>query len=259
MLTKAIAAEDVIGSEVVKESIGDKIYDKAKWVFDHASNVHYHHTHDQASEQVQVNDGGTCDSVNDCSGFVSYVLLCVAKRHYEAAEEFSGKRAHPHADAYAKFFDSLSTDTPTHGWIKVASPRDLVRGDIIAWENPSVEQGLSHINTGHVMFVVDPPKKLERAHVGNSMISYFPVYVIDSSSVDHFPPESLPPLAHQSHRDGVGMGVIRIVVDNQEHPIAYWEGTYWGEGDKAITKPKYADMIRFGRLVPLKKRSTENG
>jgi len=258
-LPKANAAEDVGGNETTQASLGEKIYNKAKWIFDHAVTVHYHHTHDQASEQVQINDGKTCDSVNDCSGYVSYILESVAPSHYRAAEAFSGRRAHPHADTYAKFFDSLSTDTPTHGWLKVSSAADLVRGDIVAWENPSVEEGLKHINTGHVMIVVDPPKRVERTRVGNAMISYVPVYVIDSSSVDHFPPESLPPLAHQSHRDGVGMGVIRIVVDNHDHAIGYWEGTFWGEGNKAITKPKYADMIRFARLVPLHKRSAENG
>jgi hypothetical protein len=249
MFPKANASESA-ADDSVQTSLGERMYTKARWIFDHAVTVQYHHLHDSASEQVQITDGNTCNSVNDCSGFVDYILHSVAPAHYEAILEYSGRRSHPHADTYAKFFDSLSTDRPTQGWLKVSSARDLIRGDIIAWENPSKEEGLPHINTGHVMIVVDPPKKFERATVGGAVISYIPVYVIDSSSVDHFPPESLPPLAHQSHRDGVGMGVVRIIVDDQGRAIAYWEGTYWGEGNKNITKPKYADMIRFGRPVP---------
>jgi hypothetical protein len=250
-LTSASAEEYSRGGDAAQASLGPKVYLEALWIFNHAITVHYQHVHESVSEQVQMqmaND--TCESVNDCSGFVSYVVAAVAPKHYEVAEEFMGRRSHPRADDYAKFFDSLSTDRPTHGWLKITSPGDLMRGDIIAWENPSVEEGLKHTNTGHVMIVVSPPEGVKRANIGGSSISFIPVYVIDSSSVDHFPPESLPPLAHQSHRDGVGMGVIRLVVDEQGNPIGYWEGTFWGEGNKAITKPRYADMIRMARLLP---------
>ena len=52
-----------------------------------------------------------------------------------------------------------------------------------------------------------------------------------------------------SHRDGVGKGVVRIILDQSNRPIGYWEGTYWYEGGKEIRNPTLTESIAFARLV----------
>ena len=56
-------------------------------------------------------------------------------------------------------------------------------------------------NTGHVALVLDVGSIEHGVFEGNE-VSYVPVYVMDSSSVYHFAPETFPPLSGQSYRNG---------------------------------------------------------
>ncbi len=105
-------------------------------------------------------------------------------------------------------------------------------------------------NTGHVMVVGNRPGPVKETQVDGEHVRYVEVNVIDSSTVRHFPPELLPPLTHQAYRNGLGKGVIRLIVDNRGQVIGYWAGVYWGEGDSEITHPTYTDLIGLARLVP---------
>lgn len=231
-----------------EDSLDVRAYDFAERIFREAKVVQYQHLHEPAKEQVQEKNGQLVCR-NDCSGFISYVLDSVAPKHYRPIRERQPERGYPQAKTFAKFFHELSSDTPRDGWIGVPSYKDLRRGDIIAWEKPP--SGNSHKgNSGHVMMVRDHPGNLERLLIDGRSLVLVSVPVLDSSSVYHFPPEELPPSAEQSHRDGVGKGDVKLVLDEQGKPVGYWEGTYWGEGQKEIRKPAFSEMIGFGRMVP---------
>lgn len=215
---------------------------KAHWIFDNAQTTHYKHNKLTAEQQWQVG-AGTCGMEADCSGFVSYVLHSVAPNQYENIHALQPDRPYPQSKTFAKFFNSLSNSAPTNGWIRVSSFSDLRRGDVIAWEKP-LPPG-SRGNTGHVMFVAQRPGAVEMIN-GKKFV---PITVLDSSSVTHFPPETLPPHTHQRARDGLGKGVIRLLLDADNKPIGYWEGTYSAERKKQISEPTLSNNIGFGRLV----------
>jgi cell wall-associated NlpC family hydrolase len=237
-----------ISSQAATE-LAQKAYECGDWVFNHATKVHYEHKQKKAAAQVRV-DGDRCLSNNDCSGFISYVLRTVAPEHYAPIREMQDQRAYPQAKTYAHFFGRLSPDRPFKGWIGLRSYRDLRRGDIIAWEKggSNADHG-GHGNSGHVMMVIDPPSEITEGEFGGRLVHYVSVFVLDSSSVVHFPPEKLPPNAYLNHRDGLGKGYIRLVIAEDSRVIGYWEGSYWGEGHKDITKPSYSDEVHFGRLT----------
>lgn len=235
------------------DSLEERAYELADKVFKDARVVHYEHSHQPARDQVHRDDGSLICR-NDCSGFISYVLESVAPKHYRPIREMQPDRKYPQAKSYAKFFHHLSADEAHDGWVGVRSYRDLRRGDIIAWEKPP--SGTNHSgkgNSGHVMMVRDVPGNPEAVLLDGRKILLVNIPVLDSSSVYHFPPEELPPSAEQSHRDGLGKGDVKLVIDEQGKPIGYWEGTYWGEGHKDIRKPSFSEMIGFGRLVPERK------
>ena len=49
------------------------------------------------------------------------------------------------------------------------------------------------------------------------------------------------------------MGNVRIILSADNAPIGYWEGTYWGEGQKQISGPTFTNLVRFARMTPLEK------
>ena len=231
------------------QELGQRAYEKAEWVFDHASDVHYRHFKHPASEQVHDEDGRVISN-NDCSGFVSYIIHSVAPKHYTPIRDRQSERPYPQAKVYAHFFGSLSQDSAQDGWIKVGSFRELRRGDFIAWVKggSSPDHG-GHGNSGHVMIVRDQPGEPYTQEIGGTKYRLVNVPVLDSSSMYHFQPEVLPPQAGQQHRDGLGKGDIKLVLDEQGKAIGYWEGSFWGEGNKEVRHPTESTAIHFGRLV----------
>jgi len=229
--------------------LADKALTKATWIFENTKQNHYEHIKGSADKQVEVTDDGNVTTETDCSGFISYVIKSVARKHYEEVVDFNGGRR-PRADNYAQFFAQLSGQ-PQKGWLPINSVEELQPGDLIAWESPHYEK-YHEGNTGHVMMVLGQPGAIKQESVAGEKLRFVSIPVIDSSSVSHFSPETLPPLAQQDRRDGVGKGIVRIVLDESNKPIAYWEGTYWGEGQKTITKPTSSQIIYFARLTGFK-------
>ncbi len=231
-----------------QRSLNDSVFDEANYVFNHAAAVRYSHHHAPAGKQVRFN-GDSCTASTDCSGFVSYVLHKVAPKHYSAVHDWERKTPYPQAKAYETFFAQLDTSSPQEGWIKIRNFRELKRGDIIAWRIPKKPEHKGG-NTGHVMIVAEKPLEVKEVSLDGQQVRCVDVPVIDSSSVDHFAPEELPPHAHQEHRDGLGKGTIRLIIDSDDRAIGYWEGTYWGEGHRTIHKPTFTRLIEFARLLP---------
>jgi hypothetical protein len=251
--TPALADEIGLNSDsaslVASQSLGEKALSKAQYVFDNTKQNHYAHSSGTAEDQVVI-DNGTLASDTDCSGFVSFVVKSIARKHYETVVSFAdGHR--PRAESYAEFFAGLSPSQANKGWRGVGSVTDLRQGDLIAWESPKYEE-YHKGNSGHVMIVAAQPGRITEEQIAGETRRYISVPVIDSSSVTHFPPEQLPPLAHQNRRDGVGKGNIRLVLEESNKPVGYWEGSYWGEGDKKILKPTLTEKIYFARLVGLR-------
>lgn len=226
------------------KSPADKVFNKAESLLGTVRDVHYEHLHSPAKEQI---DGKIAH--NDCSGFVSYLLDKYAPTQYLSISSEQPDKNYPQAKTYAKFFNELKSDQS--GWLKVDNFHDLKRGDFIAWAK-QVQPGQKPGNSGHVAIVAEPPGEVEEAVVNEKQLRFVAIKVIDSSSVDHFAPDLLPPNAGQKHRDGLGEGFVRIIVDTDNHPIGYWEGTYWNEGDKPIKGPSYTPTIGFARLVSLR-------
>lgn len=215
---------------------------KATWIFDNVQSTHYKHNKLPVEQQWQVGPG-TCGMEADCSGFVSYVLSSVAPTQFEVVHKLQSDRPYPQSKIFATFFNSLSASAPRDGWIKVNSVSHLRQGDLIAWEKK--QSAGSRGNTGHIMFVVDKPDRVDTIE-GKKFLS---INVLDCSSVTHFPPETLPPYTHQTVRDGIGKGVIRLLLDADNKPIGYWEGTYSAERKKQINEPALSDNIGLARLV----------
>ena len=101
------------------------------------------------------------------------------------------------------------------------------------------------------MMVIATPSEIKKERVKDHEIRYISIFVIDSSSVCHFKPEYYPPQAFQTHRDGLGKGFIRLILDEKDNPAGYWEGTYSGEKKKKLDEPTYCSVISFARAVPI--------
>ena len=227
-----------------------RIYNKAEEIFEHTTNSHYEHLHEAATQQVREYNG-MYETSTDCSGFVSYVLACVAPEQFDFIYRTTG-HTYPHAKTYTKVFSQLNTNQPTNGWLGIGSYKELQQGDIIAWEKPQEfsRSDNHHAQSGHVMIVINPPGNIVTETFAGRIIKYVKVYVLDSSSVEHFPPQLLPPLAHQNQRDGLGKGYVRLIIDNQNKVIGYWEGTFSHEKNKVIKGPTFVNKISFARLFP---------
>lgn len=236
-------APSVASQRAERDSLSQKAYDEAESVFQQVTSTRYKHNHLIASQQVEFSDGGGCRVDANCSSFVGYILDKVARAQYDAIRQFQPNNSYPRARSYASFFNSLTDTKPTHGWLKVSRYADLQRGDLIAWEK-HLDPG-QRGNSGHVMFVVQKPEPIE---VVNDK-RYVTIQVLDCSSVTHFPPEILPPKAKQTRRDGLGKGCVRLLLDEADNPIGYWEGTYSGERDCAINHASISRNIAFARLA----------
>lgn len=243
------AASAQVNSSGQTVSPSERIFERAEWVFNNAEQVRYKHHQVPAVRQVRSFSNGRCEADTDCSGFVSY-LLSEFPRQYAAIRTLQPERNYPQAKIFTQFFNDLKTNTPTRGWLKVNQIAELRRGDFIAWKKPEPKDGVKRkTNSGHVAIVIDRQGPVEETEVNGKVVRYQSINVIDSSSVKHFQPEFLPPLSMMPHRDGVGKGVVRIILDDANRPIGYWEGTYWYEGSKEIRKPTFTESIAFARLV----------
>lgn len=241
--TSSAIAPSLAAERTESDSLSQRTYDEAERVFQQVTSTSYKHNHLIAARQVENLDGGGCRVDANCSSFVGYVLDKIARAQYEAVRQFHPNSSYPRARTYASFFNSLSDSKPTHGWLKIGRYSDLQRGDLIAWEK-HLEPG-QRGNSGHVMFVVQKPDQPEV--IGGKR--YVTIQVLDCSSVIHFPPEILPPKTNQNRRDGLGKGCVRILLDDSDHPIGYWEGTYSGERDCAINTASLSRNIAFARLA----------
>lgn len=220
-------------------SAGNAIVDEAQQEFLSARDVKYVHNHGPAAAQFDNNTAHT-----DCSGFVSKILFDQCPRQYnEILQTADPWNDHPLAKDFANFLFDLRHN-PQQGFAQIKIASSLKNGDLIAWANPDYD-GTG--NTGHVMIVDGSPTPAHNEIIDGKNYNVIEVPVIDASSVEHLN-DKLPPKTHQQHRDGIGEGDIRLIVDGNDVPIGYMEGTYSHESNKPIKDPTIAADIAMGRV-----------
>lgn len=270
--TQSVDVKSPSSASETSDSPSGRIYEKADEIFANVTVNHYQHVHENADQQITFSDNSHCSVLTDCSGFVSYLLNAIAPKQYQTVLQIT-RRSHPRARDFATFITSLTPEKSENGWMRLTNFRDLRRGDIIAWAkqvDPDVASD-KKAHSGHVLVVAEQPTIVSESEVRTSeaevragnlekpqeleefqveKFRYVTVSVIDSSSVKHFSPETLPPNASQRTRDGVGKGNIRLILNSADSVVGYWEGTYSGEHNREIKRPTYSDLIGMARVVP---------
>lgn len=197
--------------------IAASVSDQALSIFHHKRETHY--THDIHVDPRR----GVYDL--DCSGFAEHVLeLANREAAREVKDVSTGVR--PLAKDFTHLFDSL----PQHeqkAWEAVRYARHLKAGDLIAWLIPP---GSSSPDTGHVMIVTGPATKSRRFQ------NEYLVPVVDAAESGHGHTDP----RRKAGPNGVGAGVVGIVVDAQDRPT----GFYWGGGESTTF---HKTEVRFGR------------
>jgi len=143
----------------------------------------------------------------DCSGMAEWVLRRASPRAARNTPRLAGR---PLARDFERRIAGAPVDQARDGWRRVARVEDAAPGDVVAWLKPSE---LDSQNTGHVAFIVLPPRRLAR--YDNAYL----VRIADSTSLLHDRDTRV-------GRTGFGLGTILLVTDPETGaPHAYgWVG-----------------------------------
>jgi hypothetical protein len=240
----------LLAAQAAGAAAGERMMAEGSNIFARATAVCYRHLNVPASAQVRCDPQGDWISSNDCSGFASFMIHRVAPRAYASVLAGEQKYKHVCSITYALFLQGLETNRTAVGWQHIATWRELRPGDVIAWSSlPRTNKEHQVKSASHVLLVAQPPTGPHEATVDGKKFRYVSVPALDSSSVKHFPPETYPPHAGQTARNGLGYGTVRLLLDDHDRPSGYWEGTWWGEGQTPIRRPTRTPILGFGRLV----------
>ena len=164
----------------------------------------------------------------DCSAMASLVLSHAAPRAHAAVLRRNG-RGRPVARDFHDVIASAPVDRPRDGWLRLTRMQDLRPGDVIAWRRPPT---VASRNTGHVAFVHEAPRRLDRDG------RRWSVRIADATSIPHG--DDTRPRQHQS---GFGYGTLTLFVETPGgDPTAYgWYGL--------DTRIDFRTHIALGRAV----------
>lgn len=154
----------------------------------------------------------------DCSGLVYWVLRKAAPR--AARWSAAGLERRPLARDFQRRIARIPLGEAKYGWRRIAKVTELQAGDVVAWIKP---EEIRSPNTGHVAFVLLPPRRLE----GYS--NAYLLRIADSSRLLHDEDT-------RTDRDGFGFGTILLVTDLVSgEPTAYgWAADKWRAFETAI-------------------------
>lgn len=142
----------------------------------------------------------------DCSGMVQWVLSRTARRSMLDLDE--GQR--PLAIHFVRRIQRAPTERFRGGWRRIERLDAVRPGDVFAWERP---EGFRSRNTGHVGFVIEPPRRVADSRV-------YAVRVADASRYTH-QNDSRP----WPGPGGFGHGTLAFVADAEGRPVGYaWRG-----------------------------------
>ena len=169
----------------------------------------------------------------DCVGFVAYALKQAAPQArasaFNALEIAPGRIPSP--PKYVAFFQSLSK-IPQQGWQSVNQAKDLMPGDVVAWEYKTAR------SSGHAVIIADIPKEEQEG--------MWVVKVYDSTSSPHGDDSRLQDLraevlAASGNRSGLGHGLMAFSADSTTGAII---GYRWSPTSKTKITPIAAGRPR---------------
>lgn len=185
--------------------------------------------------QGSVTWAGTVGSHTDCSGFIDHLLMHDDGRTREDFAHWFGNER-PTAERY---HDAIQEH---RGFIALTSVQDLRPGDLIA-----IKYLTRHDNTGHIMLVVEAPRRLPSSPPFVDDTTQWSVAVIDSSESGHGPTDTRHKRG-EGGRDhaGLGRGVFRLYTD-AHGSVA---GFAWSTSKASRFVPPQDKHLVLGRLVP---------
>lgn len=166
----------------------------------------------------------------DCSGFVVYALSRVRADALAAIPP--GPRGRARAEDFVRYFEGLAPSEAS--WSAVRRGVDVAPGDVLAWRKP---KEIESTNTGHVVIV------LERVGLGAASsavatiggVHEYLLRVVDSTESPHADDTRL------DDETGLGAGIIGLVTDAADAPIAYrWRG--------GLSPRAFVTTIAIGRV-----------
>ncbi|MEC7519518.1 MAG: hypothetical protein VYE22_06615 [Myxococcota bacterium] len=144
----------------------------------------------------------------DCSGMVQWVLSRASRRSMLDLDE--GER--PLAIHFVRRIRRAPTDRYRAGWRRIERLSDVRPGDVFAWRRPD---GFRSRNTGHVGFVVAPPRRYQDT-------SIYLLRLADASRYVH--QDDTRPWPGPG---GFGHGTMAFLADEEGRPIGYaWAGLH---------------------------------
>jgi hypothetical protein len=206
-------------------------------------------------------------SIANCSSFISE-LLCHCYSNYFTEDHFkkwsrTGTRKHPLAE---NFYYAI---TNQKDFIQIKKITEVKSGDIIAIKYIRHKDSKIKSNTGHLMLVVEPPKKRKSTQPIVENTIQWELTIIDQSYLGHGLKDSrrkLDRLKVSSHREknnildnkenphyttnkyfhgGLGMGIIRIYANAENDDII---GYTWSTLKKSCYSSADEKPIAIGRL-----------
>jgi hypothetical protein len=192
------------------------------------ANTNYEHG------QGSVTWTGTVASHTDCSGFIDHLLMHDDGLGADDFKRWFGSRR-PTAERY---HDAI---VEGRGFTRLGSVRDLRPGDLIA-----IKYLTRHDNTGHIMLVVDAPRRISPTLPVVDATTQWAVTVIDSSESGHGPTDTRHKRgADGRDHDGLGRGVFRLYADGRGE-IA---GFAWSTAKVSRFVAPADEHLVLGRLV----------
>jgi NlpC/P60 family len=189
---------------------------------------------DYAHGQGTVDWSGTVASHTDCSGFIDHLLMHVDGYAPDDFKRWFGSRR-PTARRY---HDAI---VEGRGFTSVAKVEDLLPGDLIA-----IKYITRQDNTGHVMLVVDAPRRITPSVPIVEGTTQWAITVIDSSESGHGPADT----RHKhgsggNDHDGLGRGEFRLYAD-KTGAVA---GFAWSTAKASRFVPPADEHAVLGRFI----------
>ncbi|MGZ5252317.1 MAG: NlpC/P60 family protein [Caldimonas sp.] len=190
---------------------------------------------DYAHGQGSVTWTGSVTSHTDCSGFIDHLLMHDDGYTTDDFKRWFGSRR-PSA---MRYHDAI---VEGRGFTRLAAIAELRAGDLIA-----IKYLTRHDNTGHVMLVVEAPRRMLASPPHVDGATQWSVAVIDSSESGHGPTDTRHKRgADGRDHDGLGRGVFRLYA-NAAGEVA---GFSWSTAKVSHFVSPDDEHLVLGRLAP---------
>ncbi len=190
---------------------------------------------DYAHGQGSVTWTGTVASHTDCSGFIDHLLMHDDGLTPEDFKRWFGSRK-PSA---ARYHDAI---VEGRGFTRLTSVADLRAGDLIA-----IKYLTRHDNTGHIMLLVEPARRMNPVPPYVDGTAQWSVTVIDSSESGHGSADTRHKRGPGGRdHEGLGRGVFRLYAGAQGEVA----GFTWSTAKISRFVTPEDEHLVFGRFIP---------